>query len=353
MIHRLFCAAVIGLTIVAPTAAADPPRPVTVVITSSLATAGTNIRQYAFDGDPATAFVSAKNPVDGDTVTVTFDPPVNVNAVSVFTGTLKGENILDAGTLEGSADGSTFDSFSMFVIGTAKASPGKKLTAIRVKVTKDMDHPLAVREFEFDTDPPVAAYKYPVEYTVDTTDDPSLKEWGDKVARLCEKEYPKINEALKSDGFKPRTQVAMTLRADYKGVAAAGNGRITGSVKYFKDRPADVGAMVHETVHIVQSYRGRGNPGWLVEGIADWYRFFLYEPENIGRLNVDRARYDASYRVSARFLDYVTQKYDKEVVKKLNAAMRKGEYKEDLWETYTKKKLPDIGAEWKESLTKK
>ena len=79
-----------------------------------------------------------------------------------------------------------------------------------------------------------------------------------------------ICEELMSDGFKPLTVIPMTLRSDYSGVAAAGGGRITGSVKYFKDHPNDVGAMVHETVHCVQLYRGRGNPGWLVEGVADY-----------------------------------------------------------------------------------
>jgi hypothetical protein len=344
-------AALVGLAPVVT--AADQPKPPTVVITSTLDTAGTNIRQYAFDGDPKTAFVSAKSPMKGDTITVTFDPPVTVKAMTIDTGTYQKENPLDAGTLEGSADGKTFESVGAFANGTAKATPGKKLSALRITVEKDLTHPLAVSEMTLDTDPPVAPYKYPVEYTVDTTDDPGLKEWGEKVARLCENEYPKINEVLKSDGFKPRTQVSMLLKNDYKGVAAAGGGRITGSVKYFKGKPDDVGAMVHETVHIVQNYRGRGNPGWLVEGIADWYRFFLYEPENIGRLNVDRAKYDASYRVSARFIDYVSKTYDKDLVNKLNAAMRKGEYKEDLWETYTKKKLADLGTEWKESLAKK
>ena len=36
--------------------------------------------------------------------------------------------------------------------------------------------------------------------------------------------------------------------------------------------------MIHETTHVVQHYRGRGNPGWLVEGVADYFRFFIFEP---------------------------------------------------------------------------
>ena len=79
--------------------------------------------------------------------------------------------------------------------------------------------------------------------------------------------------------------------------------------------------MVHEAAHVVQSYRGHGNPGWLVEGVADYVRFFKYEPENLGRIDPDRARYDASYRVSAAFLAYLADRYDPELVRSVNARL--------------------------------
>ena len=53
-------------------------------------------------------------------------------------------------------------------------------------------------------------------------------------------------------------------------MAATSGVLITGSVKYFRAHPDDFGAMVRETVHCVQSYGDRSNPGWLVEGIADY-----------------------------------------------------------------------------------
>lgn len=144
----------------------------------------------------------------------------------------------------------------------------------------------------------------------------------------------------------------MTLSKGYNGVAATGGGRITGSVKYFKAHPDDFGAMVHETVHVVQSYRGRGNPGWLVEGIADYERFFKYEPGKLGPLNPNRARYDDSYRVTAAFLAYVTEKHDKETVRKLNAAMREGKYTEELFKGLTGKSVKELNEEWRASLKK-
>jgi len=58
-------------------------------------------------------------------------------------------------------------------------------------------------------------------------------------------------------------------------VAATAGDRITGSVQFFKAHPDDLGAMIHETVHVVQHYqRRRNNPSWLVEGVADYVRFF-------------------------------------------------------------------------------
>ena len=154
-----------------------------------------------------------------------------------------------------------------------------------------------------------------------------------------------ICDELMSEGFKPRTQISMALKSDYKGVAAAGGGRITGSVKYFKSHPDDVGAMIHETVHCVQAYRTRG-PGWLVEGIADYVRFFKYEPGKIGKIKSD-AHFDGSYRTSAAFLNFAAEKYDKHLVKKINKAMREGEYREEMWRVLTKKTLKELDDEWR------
>ena len=56
-----------------------------------------------------------------------------------------------------------------------------------------------------------------------------------------------------------------------------------------------------------------------------------YEPGKIGRINAARAHYDGSYRVTAAFLAYVSDKYDKNLVPKLNTLMRDGKYKDDVF----------------------
>jgi hypothetical protein len=69
-------------------------------------------------------------------------------------------------------------------------------------------------------------------------------------------------------------------------------------------------------------------------------------------MNPDRSHYNGSYRVTATFLNYVTEKYDKELVKKLNAAMRQGKYKanDELFKDYTGKTVEELDTEWRATL---
>jgi Peptidase of plants and bacteria len=326
---------------------------VAAVIETTLATAPGQIRQFALDGDADSYFASKEDAASTDHFTLVLDKAVAVKSIAVTTGKPKGGDLLDAGVLEVSADGKKFEELAKFADGAVRTKPdGKQVKAIRIRPTSDLKHPLAIREIALESEPAVSVFKHPVEVFVNVSDAPEMKEWAEKAARICEQQFPLICEDLKSDGFKPRHEIRMTLSKDYNGVAATGGGRITGSVKYFKAHADDFGAMVHETVHVVQSYGGRGNPGWLVEGIADYERFFKYEPGKIGPLNPNRARYDGSYRVTAAFLAYVTEKHDKDLVRKLNAAMREGKYTEELFKTLTGKSVKELDEDWRASLKK-
>ena len=329
--------------------AAEPP--VAAIIETTLKTADGQIRQFAFDGDPATYFASAQNPGASDHFTLVFDEPVTIRSLTVTTGRPQGGDRMEAGALEASKDGKSFTALANFVDGDARGGPvGEPIRAIRIKPTADLHHPLAIREIALDSTPPVTMFKYPVEITVNVDDAPDMKEWAEKAARICERSYAMINEELKSDGFHPRRTISMTLKNDYNGVAATGRGRITGSAKYFKSHPDDFGAMVHETVHVVQAYRTGNNPGWLVEGIADYIRFYKYEPGKLRPISPDRAKYNGSYQVTARFLAFVAEKYDREIVRKLNQRMREGEYREEVWKDLTKKTVQELEEEWRAAL---
>lgn len=356
--HR-FLPAVLLLS--APAFAADrplapPPRLLEqAVIESSLATGGNGarIRQFAFDGKPETYFASDKNATKADHLTLTFDASVALKFIRVVSGKPNGDDALTAGVVECLGDGNAPALSFKFANGIATFTGNiPKVKAVRIRPSEDLKTPLVVREITVDSAPKVEVFRYPVEIALDVTDAPEMKEWGDKVVRICEREYPRICDFLMSDGFTPLTRISMSLKNDYKGVAEAGGGRIKGSVKYFKDRPNDIGAMVHETVHCVQNYRARGLPGWLVEGVADYVRFWKYEPGKAGKLAPERAQYNGSYRTTAAFLAYVTDKYDGQLVTKLNALLRSGKFDDTAWKTLTGKTAEELNREWRESLTK-
>ena len=198
------------------------------------------------------------------------------------------------------------------------------------------------------------------EIVFDTSQAPEMKEWVDaKLKPVCAEWYPKLVELLPSDGYTAPKRFTIIFHKEMKGVANAGGGRINCAVPWFKkelDGEA-AGAVVHEMVHIVQQYgRARGgnrNPGWMVEGLADYIRWFLYEPQDKRpRVNPDRAKYTDSYRTTGAFLDYVVRKHDKEVIKKFNAAMRQGKYSPDLWKEYTGRTVDELWEEYVKTLRK-
>jgi hypothetical protein len=199
-------------------------------------------------------------------------------------------------------------------------------------------------------------------YTVDSTLAPDLTEWSEtEMMPVVREWYPKIVEMLPSPGYRAPDSVLIEFRDDMGGTPAyaAGN-RVALNVGWYRgqlQREAK-GAVVHELVHTVQNYwraRARNRnaaptPGWIVEGIADYVRWFLYEPESKGaeitRRNLGQARYDASYRISANFLDWVIRTHDEKLLQKLNEAAREGRYDEALWKEWTGKPLAELGADW-------
>lgn len=209
-------------------------------------------------------------------------------------------------------------------------------------------------------------------FTVNTTVAPDLTEWADTQLRPVILEwYPKLVDMLPSEGFRPTTNITIRFRTDMGGTpASAGGGQMNCNADWFRRelKREALGSTVHEMVHLVQRYGGGGRrgggdtnytrmPGWLTEGIPDYIRWFIYEPQTKGaeitRRNLERARYDASYRVTGNFLNWATEKYDTNLVVKLNAAGRQNKYNEALWKTLTGKSVQELGDEWKKAMEQK
>ena len=213
---------------------------------------------------------------------------------------------------------------------------------------------------------PIEGGKYSV--TIDTSETPDLTDWAStQLVPMVVEWYPKLVAMLPSQGYAPPKHFSITFRKDKPGVADTLLTRVNCAAGFFRQtlKTQAKGAILHEMVHVVQDYwlAGKTNPhpnpepGWLTEGIADYVRWYKYEPASHGadvsRRNLAKVKYDDAYRPTANFLNWCVQKHGgPSLVVKLNAAMRQGTYTPDLWKQLTGQSVEDLGAAWKTDLAK-
>jgi hypothetical protein len=182
--------------------------------------------------------------------------------------------------------------------------------------------------------------------TVDYSEVPDVKEWAEKARALCEKWYPTISELLSGKDFTPPREVRLVFKDEKKGIAYTTGATITIVADWIRKHPDDLGMVIHELTHVVQSYKK--GVGWITEGIADYVRNFKYEPKLNPPKISPKASYKDGYKTAATFLAWIERKKDKEILRKLNGLMRTGGYRDELFKEWTGS---DLDALWKEFIT--
>ncbi|QNL48186.1 hypothetical protein H8S90_15420 [Olivibacter sp. SDN3] len=164
----------------------------------------------------------------------------------------------------------------------------------------------------------------------------------DEMVEVFFTNYPRLLNDFNPDAQK---EVAFRIEPSFDGVAYVFSGFATYGAAYMTNNPNDLDVVTHEVMHLVQSYAG-GAPGWLTEGIADYVR-------HVYGLYNDRANwslpdyqpgqhYTDAYRITARFLVWVEQSYDSDLVKTLDDLLRRGQYEESIWLQRTGNTLEDL-----------
>jgi len=181
----------------------------------------------------------------------------------------------------------------------------------------------------------------PVE--VDSKAAPAAAEWGQLAKSLTETWYPRLCELLATDGLDPidgkphgkpfaspaKLRIVIEKKLDVPAYTAGNEIHVNGS--WIQGHPEDSGLLIHELAHVVQAYpQSRTTPGWLTEGIADYVRWWRYEPElaaTSGRTRIDpaKSKYTDSYRTTAMWLAWCSRTHDMRLVPALDLALRNGE----------------------------
>ncbi len=206
-------------------------------------------------------------------------------------------------------------------------------------------------------------------FSVDTTLAPDLFKWVEKelMPVVCDW-YPRIVAMLPSDGFTAADKVQLEFRNDMGGIPAyTGGTKVSMNLPWFRSQLQGEakGCVIHELVHVVQHYghaaaantRPTQPPGWVCEGIADYIRWFIYEPKSKGaeitKGNFSSVHFNDSYRTTANFLNWVVEAHDKDLILKLNTAARQGSYSDKVWQDATGKSTEQLAADWKAANAKR
>lgn len=189
--------------------------------------------------------------------------------------------------------------------------------------------------------------------TLDFSAAPEHKDWAIRAGKYAIRWHPQLAALLASEGFTPARDIKLVLK-QMEGVAFCSGNTITIAAKWIQDHPDDFGMVVHELTHVLQGYPGRrGNPGWLVEGIADYVRYYIVEPDSPRRrFNPERESYERGYQPAAGMLHWIEQTAGPGVITQLNRALRAGTYSPQLFREITGDNPSAMWERYKASLAK-
>ncbi len=181
---------------------------------------------------------------------------------------------------------------------------------------------------------------------------PDLFGFAYRAKARCEAFYNPIANYLGSVGYTPPSRLLFVFR-ERDGVTGHTGTRVEFGAKHFRENPHDHGAAIHEMVHIIQKYP-RLDPAWLVDGIADYVRYYITEPVSARpKPEPDGTHYTDGDRVAAAFLYWVTHTHDKGFVPAVNAALREDRYTPSFWRERTGQDLDPLWAAYTASLRAK
>lgn len=191
--------------------------------------------------------------------------------------------------------------------------------------------------------PEAEEYQIEIDFSADETLAPTVE----KLREVFQEGYPKLVKRFQNPNRPAQKVVPLVFQKGLPHPAHASRGKLVFSVEWFQKRPDDLGVMTHELTHIVQSYPG-GNPGWLVEGVADYARH-LYGPKADpwkipAKLVAGRHNYKQGYGVTARFLVWLEERKPG-IVDELHRRMQGRTFKMEAFEELAGK---NVDALWDE-----
>lgn len=154
--------------------------------------------------------------------------------------------------------------------------------------------------------------------------------------------------------FNPAAPDSVVLSLDpvYPGISVTTGATITCSATWANQHPLDGDACgTHEFMHVAQDYGFDNEPGWAVEGLADYGRFKygLFNAENGWSLPplTDAQSYSDGYRVTARFFVWLEARVRATILDELDDVIKGRSYSPAFWMAQTGRTIDELWADYK------
>ena len=186
-----------------------------------------------------------------------------------------------------------------------------------------------------------------VSLTISGEVSPLMAPVAGQLTALFYESYPRLIERFeKPDRSAPR-HIRLVFDKGLTVPAYCSGAEIHVSVEWLTQHPEDVALLTHELTHAVQAYPPNG-PSWMTEGIADYARL-IYGPKvqpgwALPARLTQKQSYRNSYRITARFLQWLDEKHPG-TVDKLHRLMQEGTFKLEAFQTMTGKTADELWQE--------
>ena len=157
---------------------------------------------------------------------------------------------------------------------------------------------------------PAAITTPEVKLAFEGTPTPEVRTWADEAAKQVREWWPQVARLLATEQFTPPATLTLHFKSLPKLPAFRTADGLTISTEWITKHPDDFGMIIHEMTHAIQDYPGAPkDAGWLTEGIADYIRYWHYEPEVPHRgIDLAKASYRDGYSTTGSFLAWLDRK---------------------------------------------
>lgn len=189
---------------------------------------------------------------------------------------------------------------------------------------------------------------------------PEIPELAERARKAGNELYPRVLASLGEDASTAPKQFSIvfqrhasvrTLMGDQSGGYARGTVIYFG-IDWLTNSLEELDSyLAHEMAHVAQAYSSPTTPGYWQEGIADYVRFQLGYTNGwlCAECSAQYPHYTSGYTCAAAFLRYLETNYDRELVRKLNALLRDGNYTDDFFNRATGKPLDELWSDFKKT----